>query len=360
MKSKDEISYRKKIVFLHSQMTGYLYGLIKYLSTDFSCEITVIHWDKKNINSSLYVPDNSCGVNYYPRSKFNQKKIVSFLSDFTPDIVVVAGWMDKGYLKALIEYRTKTGFNKVVAGIDDQWTGSVRQILGTYYFKLFYKKIFDFMWISGKPQYSYAQRFGFNSSCILYNLYSADTSVFNKQFPVNKRFLFVGRFDKIKKLDMLVRAYNRLSFDIQSDWPLVLIGTGEDSDLIREAAVNNSNITFKPFLQPQELYKEISKGGVGCLTSLKDQWGVVIHEFAISGYPILASTGCGAITEFLIPGFNGYLFKSNDEDSLYNALTKFSQLSNQELKEFSDLSHKLGQRINSRVAASSLMSVLYY
>ena len=360
IKNEKNMHIQTKVVFLHSEITGYLFGLIKSLSSDFLAEVTVIHWDRKKLNSTLYQPKKGNRVTFYNRSSLNTDQILSLLLDIKPDIIVVAGWMDKGYLKVIKNYKSQTGFKRVVSGIDDQWTGTIRQFLGTYYFKLFYKKLFDFMWISGKPQYSYAQRFGYNLSNILYNLYSADSSVFHKQFPVNKRFLFVGRLDKIKKLDMLIRAYNSLPLAIQSEWPLVVIGSGEHSDLVRDAALGNPNIIYKAFMQPEELHNEISKGGVGCLTSSKDQWGVVIHEFAISGYPILASSGCGAISEFLLPGFNGFLFKTNDEDSLKGALLKFSKLSNLELNMFSDLSHSLGKRVNSKIAASSLLSVLHY
>ena len=115
----------------------------------------------------------------------------------------------------------------------------------------------------------------------------------------------------------------------------------------------------KPFLQPAALQSELQKGGVGCLTSHKDQWGVVIHEFALMGFPLLLSSGCGAATEFLIPGHNGFMFKSGDKNSLYQALINFTELSLDELQRFSEASTKLGERINPEISASSLLSAIY-
>ena len=120
----------------------------------------------------------------------------------------------------------------------------------------------------------------------------------------------------------------------------------------------NANITVIPFLQPEELRRELLKGGVGCLPTHKDQWGVVLHEFALMGLPILASTGCGAVTEFLISGFNGYTFKKGDAKDLSRKLLAFTKLADSEYKLFSDNSRSLSSRISTESSSASLMSVL--
>lgn len=343
------------IVFLWAEVVGYLQAVLNSLSSKASGNISVVHWDKRDTNTTQYNIDANNNVSFYGRSETDNKSILELLNNSSPEIIVISGWMDKGYIWACKKYKKANPNVKIVAGIDDMWTGALRQRLGQIYYRLFYRHIFDFMWISGQPQYSFAQRFGYGIENIISNLYSADTMMFTERAEVSKRFIFVGRFVKIKALDLLVQAYCRLPKNIQDEWPLVLIGDGEQKSLI--LAQKNPNIMVISFLQPDELRKELLKGGVGCLPTHKDQWGVVLHEFALMGLPMLVSSGCGASTEFLISGFNGFMFKKNDVDDLFRAMTEFTCLTNKDYLEFSENSRKLGCRITSEISASSLLSV---
>ena len=101
------------------------------------------------------------------------------------------------------------------------------------------------------------------------------------------------------------------------------------------------------------------KGGVACLPSYQDQWGVVVHEYALMGMPMLLSSGCGAASEFLIPGYNGLMFNKGDINSLKYALQHFTEFCDAEIQQFGKNSAKLGMRINTEISARSLLSVVY-
>lgn len=347
-----------KVVILYAEVVGYVVGMLKELlkSRDL-IEIDVVYWDKKNINSSQFNLEDSKLINFYARSTLTDNDIFSILMSRNPDIVFVSGWIDSGYLKSIRKFRSRSNKCKVVCGTDGQWKGTFKQHLGWFYFRIFYSNLFDFMWVAGKPQYHYAQRFGFNHEQIITNLYSADNEFFNKKAIFSKRFVFIGRFDPIKALDQLLDAYLMLPENIQCLWPLVLIGDGQMREIIENK--KSKNIIIKPFMQPSELANELKNGGVSCVTSHFEQWGVAIHEMAILGYPLILSSSCGAATEFLISGYNGFLFKSSNTKSLYNALLKIVSLSDKELELFSQRSHDLSKRINSELCANSLISVLY-
>jgi glycosyltransferase involved in cell wall biosynthesis len=172
---------------------------------------------------------------------------------------------------------------------------------------------------------------------------------------ITKRFMYVGRFVKIKALDLLVQSYCRLPEHVQNEWPLILIGDGDQKAIILEQ--KNPNIKIVPFLQPEKLRHELFKGGVGCLPSHKDQWGVVLHEYALMGLPMLASTGCGATTEFLISGFNGFMFRKGDVNDMHRAMKEFISLNEADFNQLANNSIKLGRRITSEISAASLLSV---
>ena len=343
------------IVFLWAKVGGYLEAVLKSLLGQTVGKINVVHWDRHDLNSTQHVIDVINNITFYARSETNDELILNLLEKTKPEIIVVSGWMDSGYIRACKKYKKTNPMVKIVAGIDDIWTGSLRQRLGQIYYRLFYRKLFDFMWISGQPQFSFAQRFGYDIESIISNLYSADTEMFKMRAGITKRFIFVGRFVKVKALDLLVQSYCKLPANVQKNWPLILIGDGDQKPIILEQ--KNPNIKVLPFLQPEELSQELLKGGVGCLPSHKDQWGVVLHEYALMGLPMLASSACGATTEFLISGFNGFLFCKGDVNDMHRAMKEFTSLTEEDFSRLAENSTKLGSRITSELSAASLLSV---
>lgn len=345
------------IIFLWAEVGSYLEAVLNILPRKTVGTIGIVHWDQRGLNSTKHVINVEDNVAVYPRSQTNDMQILAILKKTSPEIIVISGWMDKGYIWACKKYKNANSKVKIVAGIDDIWIGSIRQRVGQIYYKIFYRKLFEFMWISGQPQFSFAQRFGYDNESIISNLYSADTEKFEIRSGIIKRFIFVGRFVKIKALDLLVQSYCRLPENVQNEWPLLLIGDGDQKSIILEQ--NNPNIKILPFLQPEELRRELLKGGVGCLPSHKDQWGVVLHEYALMGLPMLVSSGCGAVTEFLISGFNGFMFRKSDVNDLHRAMNMIISLTDEEFSQFCKNSTKLGARITSDISVASLLSVCF-
>lgn len=345
-----------RMVFFYAEVVGYVTRMLKaLLKARPTAEIDVVFQDKKHINSSRFVMPEINSIRFHARSKLNDKELLMLLFDKKPHIIFVSGWMDKGYLRTIRRYRAKNQETQVVCGTDGQWRRTLKQYLGLVYFFLFYRRLFDYMWVAGKPQYHYAQRFGYKSHQLLTNLYSADTQIFDKKTKVAKRFVFVGRFVLAKALDKLLEAYLLLPGDVQRQWPLVLIGDGPMRKKVE--AKKSPNIIIKPFMQPNDLIKELGKGGVSCIASKREQWGVVIHEMALLGYPLVLSSECGAATEFLISNYNGFLFLTGDVLSLRDALLKVASLEDNELAKFSERSHRLGQRITPEQSVYSLLSI---
>lgn len=349
------IPRKDAIVFLWAEVTGYLESTIRVLS-DFVERVDVVHWDKRDVNSTRYKFAETKNVRFHARSQTSESAVYELLMKRQPTIIVVSGWMDKGYLRACNRYRSYNPSVRVVAGIDDQWVGSFRQRIGQLYYRLFYRRLFDFMWVCGAPQFSFAQRFGYGIDNTIFSLYSADTTLFSGACsPVNRRLVYVGRLVDVKAPVLLAQAYSKLPATVQSLWPLVFIGHGDQRERI--AAMGNPNITLLPFLQPQDLHAELRCGGVACLPSHKDQWGVAVHEYALLGLPLILSSGVGASTEFLISGFNGLMFQRGSVDSLLSALERITSLSDPELEIMGRNSSILGRRVTSEMSARALLSV---
>lgn len=343
------------IVFFYSRVVSYTEGMLDALAKiNEQNSIDVVYWHNK---SQHCLTENS-GINYHRRSQFNRHTLLELLNKLKPEILYISGWMDKDYLYATQRYKLLNRKVKVVCGIDDQWKNTLKQNFGRIVFAFWFRHLFDYMWVAGKPQYHYARKMGYDSSRIISNLYSANSKFYCKKAPAFKRIVYLGRFSVEKGIPNLLNAYRLLDEKSKSEWPLVLIGDGP----LKQEILDNlpSGATVLPFMQDHALMEELNKGGVLCLPSnLFEMWGVVIHEAAILGYPLLVSNICGAVSEFLINGYNGYSFDPNSESDLLSKLKKITALSDSQFADYSERSHRLGCRITSEHSAYSLMSVLH-
>ena len=147
-----------------------------------------------------------------------------------------------------------------------------------------------------------------------------------------KKLLYVGRYLPVKGVQELWAAFASLSDDFP-EWELHCIGTG---DLWEERMIH-PKIVHHGFLQPHELTPHLIDAAAFVMPSKKEPWGVVLHEMAIAGLPLLASRAVGAATAFAIGGKNAYAFDQGKLDEVLNA---FMTLPEDALKEMGKTSHE--------------------
>ena len=336
---------------------GYSMATIKSL-VDQGNIIHIVHWDKKKI--SPYQLSNYKNVYTYSRSLQTYESLKSIIFNINPDITVVSGWQDIMYLRLA---RVLKSSNKiVVVGFDDQWHGTLRQYLGLIIGKCGGLNLFfSHAWISGIYQFEYARNLGFKKNKIIYDLYSADLIMFHEAYKNSQllkkesyphRFLFVGRLEKIKGLKILINSWEQIK-EKRKDWELVIIGSG----ILRRELETNSDIIIKDFLQPEDMIKEIPQVGCFILPSINEPWGVVVHEFAAAGLPMIASNCVGAATEFIVHGLNGYIVDPNNESHLSSAMLRIIDKTDEELIYMGSASHDFSLHITPETSASNLTSL---
>jgi len=337
---------------------GYQIPIFKEYVNKYKSAVHVVYWDHEK--KTPYKPPLFDNISYYKRSSFKKRQLIDFVSDLNPAIVYIAGWMDKDYLSAVKTLR-KRGV-PVVSGFDDIWCGTLRQWVASWLFPLVKDMYFSHAWVAGPYQYEFAKNLGFKNNQIIFNCLSADLEIFNKSYDMTNeakakqyphRFLYAGRFKPIKGVDLLVTAWEKIEAQ-KKDWELCMIGNGALCDEMTKHA----GIIVKDFMQPEQLVDEIGKCGCFILPSRKDQWGLVLHEFSAAGLPIICSDACGAAPVFVIPKFNGYIFRSHDVKSLESKLLSIINSSDHELSIMSENSHKCGQKISPEMSAASFMSIL--
>jgi glycosyltransferase involved in cell wall biosynthesis len=347
-----------KILYLYSEVLGYTMATIRELAESGN-ELHVVHWDHKKLTP--YQAPALPNVIMYKRSGLSVSDLKILASNIRPAITVVSGWMDSGYMAVARQLRGEGA--PVLMGVDNHWHGSLKQWLTVFLGSMgYFKKFYSHAWVSGPNQYEYVRRLGFAKNKILFDLYCADLRLFSRAYTdsiANKekhyphRFLFVGRLEAVKGLDLLAQAW-RILEKKRGDWELHLIGSGS----LKSTLENSNGIFIQDFMQPEELVSVVSKAGCFVLPSRGEPWGVVVHEFAAAGLPIIASDVVGAASTFLIPGVNGFKFEANDPRALAKAMQKIMLLSDHELHAMAIASQSLSRRITPVTSAGSLLAAL--
>jgi glycosyltransferase involved in cell wall biosynthesis len=147
------------------------------------------------------------------------------------------------------------------------------------------------------------------------------------RLPDQPYILFVGALRRVKGLDVLVEAYNRLT----NAPPLVLIGTPSSDPLpsLPESAVVLESLTAK------EVMAAWARALFGVTPSVwPEPLGNVVHEGMSAGRPIIG-TYPGGQGEMITDEVNGLLVPGGDVTALAEAM--------QRLIDDNDLRERLGQ-----------------
>lgn len=137
-----------------------------------------------------------------------------------------------------------------------------------------------------------------------------------------KRILFIGRFDPVKGLPLLIEAIERLAAD-HPDVHLDLVGDGplrpEIERQIRERRLDGG-VTSHGYLSQAQCRERLCEADVLVISSFAEGVPVVLMEAMASGVPVLAPWIAG-IPELVENGVSGVLVPSGDVESLASGLS---------------------------------------
>ncbi|MDX2248422.1 MAG: glycosyltransferase family 4 protein [Bacteroidia bacterium] len=345
-----------KVLFLYTEIATYFMAGVQALVRDYGVEVMIIRWP---VNAQApFKFTYGEGITVKDRPDFDDRSLEEFCRAFNPDIVALSGWADKGYVRVAKTLR-KAG-KPVVCMMDNQWFATPRQRLATLLSPFFIRPVFTHFWVPGLFQYEYARRLGYPREKIRTGMYCSEQQRFFAAYENQReakaqnyphRFLYVGRLSPEKGTLNLYHAFDKIAD--KKGWKLIFIGTGPEDEKMPPTA----HIEKRGFVQPSELPALAAEGGCLVFPSLRDAWGVSIHEFAAAGLPLVVTDAAGAITAFVRQGYNGYLFERGNETSLQQALQKIIDHSDEKLREMGGRSALLSHQITPESWAATLMSM---
>jgi glycosyltransferase involved in cell wall biosynthesis len=158
----------------------------------------------------------------------------------------------------------------------------------------------------------------------------------NLKIGNKKIVLFVGRLTKRKGVDYLIKAFAKLSREID-ETILVIVGKGECRHELEQLSKDlnvNDNIYFIGYVDNKALAPYYLLCNIFVTPSITygmaDPWVLTINEAMYFRKPVIATDAVGAAFDMIKDGENGFMVPERDSDALCSAMMKI--LSNPELE----------------------------
>lgn len=143
-----------------------------------------------------------------------------------------------------------------------------------------------------------------------------DTDLFKPGPASGDHFLVVSALVPYKRIDLAVKAFNRLSF------PLKIVGAGTEYKKLKRAS--GPNIEFLGSLKPEDLLS-LYQGARALIMPGEEDFGINAVEAQACGVPVI-SIDKGGATETVIPDQTGVFFSEPTAESLKGAIDKFQSI----------------------------------
>lgn len=238
------------------------------------------------------------------------------ISAFKPDLLVIVGWRAR-ISRFVATDITFEGIPKLLA-FDMIFEWKLRKLIAPMILSSYLKR-FQGAFVPGDRTAFYSKFLGFKSSQIHHGLFSIDTqnvreAVIRRQalagYP--RSFVFVGRYAKEKRLDVLIKAYKLYRSKVDRPWTLNCYGRGAGEALLREV----DGIMDCGYAEPAAMVDVYATNGAFVLTSEYDPWPLVIAEACAAGLPVICTEACGSHADLVRSHYNGVVCGTNDAESI--------------------------------------------
>jgi glycosyltransferase involved in cell wall biosynthesis len=355
---------RIKVFYTWGQAQG------KVLDKDFGIER---EWDIDLLSGydHVFVKNTSTAPGSHHYKGIINPSLISEVTAFQPDKIIVYGWKFDSHLKLLRHFKGKIPlyFRGDSTLLDEPAGFNIKKAMRRVLLQWVYRHV-DFVLSPGTASDAYFLNAGLSANQIIRAPHSVDNARFSgteipdehssydesaqhwrKELSIPedaKVFLFAGKLEPKKDPILLVKAFARLHQQYPNTH-LIMVGNGvleeelkkmtsppQPSDgkfnpstpLPTAGKFNSSTalspITFLPF-QNQSIMPVVYRlGDIVVLPSKGpgETWGLAINEAMACGKPVIASDKSGAAADMIKDNENGFVFKAGDEIELYNCMEK--------------------------------------
>ncbi len=218
--------------------------------------------------------------------------VLPALRAFRPSAVGVGGWNQPAFWQALAY--GKTVRVPLIVWIESTARDARSEALPLELTKRGFVRGAAGAFVPGRASADYARTLGIADERIVVAPNAVDNAFFARALREQHagcRFLYVGRHDPEKGLDVLLDAFAEVPGE------LVLAGTGSEADSLRARA--QERVRFLGPVLRDDLPALYGSVDVFVLPSRSEQWGMVLNEAAAAGLALVATEAAGAAYELV-------------------------------------------------------------
>jgi glycosyltransferase involved in cell wall biosynthesis len=308
-----------KIVFCWSAISGYMAACWKEMARRPEIDVHVIAHG--SASGSSFHSNLLHGLSHRLLSQREQDDAIAIeglVAEQKADVVVTTGWWLAPYRNLV--HSSKLAGTKFIMGVDSPWRHEAQFLTRLRYGTSIRK--FDHFFVTGERSWQYVTRLGVPPNKISRGMYGVDVAAWTKvasrrsTSPWPRQFVFLGRYERVKAVDVLVEAYRRYRQRVSDPWSLICCGTGPDRDLLAGA----DGIIDRGFVQPVDLQDVLADSGAFVMPSRFDPWPLALVEAAATGLPVVCTDACGSAVEVVRPYYNGLMVPKESPAALAAAM----------------------------------------
>ncbi|MGN6296290.1 MAG: glycosyltransferase [Ginsengibacter sp.] len=261
--------------------------------------------------------------------------LVGSIESWNADAVLVYGWSFKSHLKAMRYFHGKIPVFFRGDSVLFSTGNSLKSKFKSIFLKWVYSHVDKALFV-GTRNKEYYLKYGLRTEQLIFCPHAIDNDRFMED-PINSAkatkwnselnvplrstgFLYAGKLDDNKNVRLLLEAFVK----VPGKNYLIIAGNGALENEFKKLYSNNTNIFFLPFQNQQIMPVVYRMADVFVLPSKTETWGLGINEAMACGSAVLVSDSCGAATDLVEEGGNGFTFKSGNREDLIEKMVRFS------------------------------------
>jgi glycosyltransferase involved in cell wall biosynthesis len=294
--------------------------------------------------------------------------LIREINQFHPNAILVYGWKFASHLRAMMYFKRKIPvFFRGDSHLLNETLG-LQTILRRMGLTFVYRFI-DYALYVGKRNKEYFRKHGVKEKNLFWAPYAIDEKRFqtniNRSWVIRKKnelgiknhqinFLFVGKLVRLKRLDLLILAFQELD---DPNAHLIIVGSGPLEEEYKALVANHKNIHFLGFQNQSTLPNYYQLGDVLCLPSSSETWGLVANEAIAAGLALLVSSKAGCAIDLVEEGGNGFTFQS---DNIIDLREKMESFTPETLPKMKKASLEKAENYELRISAHLLEEALIH
>lgn len=267
------------------------------------------------------------------------------LDDIGPEVVAIAGWASPESFAALNWARRHR--RGVVVMSDSRVEDASRNVVREF-IKSRIVRSCDAALVAGGRHRDYICSLGMPEDRVRLGYDAVDNAYFEarsdtaraqdetlrQEFGLPRRYILAScRFIDKKNVERIIEAYWQACYGLDGPPDLLIAGDGVNRPLLEAASMKlrgECRVHLPGFFSYDVLPSlyGLAEGFVHIPTY--EQWGLVVNEAAAAGLPLVISQECGAATELVQQGSNGWLVPADDTSAVATALRKVMTLGTSE------------------------------